>query len=286
MPWPPRTTRLRGGWQARGLRLLCIGAAALSALLVATVLPAAAAALPAMEGRGQRWFVPSTGDWEGRVDGFPASFELVYRPLFATVYHRPPYGFEDLVVLAPDRCPLLAASHTEQTVSEGPFLSPLSPGGGFGLASTRGIRGGLVGARAATLSYPLRLQRPAGGGACPSSLRWKLHPARRRRVEDGAWRLTFPTGRSVRFEVSAGGRLATGIPLPNRLGTPSCPAPHRRVSLFIRPDRTAMQIDADRKLTIKLAFSSPSRARGEVSVAATGAACPERSMSLSAKLIR
>lgn len=286
---------LRKPRRRRGFGALLGGAAALLdaaarrrglAALLALLIPASAGqcVATALASPSLR-FAPVTGDWEGRVDGFPASFELVYRPLFAPLYNRPPYGFQNLVIFAPASCPITAGSHTETTISEGPFLTPLSPGGGFGLAKSRKIRGGLIGARSAKIAYPLHLRTAAAGVRCPFKLTWRLHPAHRRPVSDGTWRLTYSTGESVRFKVLAGGRLAAGIPLPKALRRPSCPAVGGRVDLFVRPHRAAVDAEAGRGLSIELSFTSSSTAKGKLSVGARSASCPERSLSLRARLI-
>ncbi|MHB8658159.1 MAG: hypothetical protein ACYC91_09430 [Solirubrobacteraceae bacterium] len=77
-----------------------------------------------------RAFVPVVGDWEGVGAGFSASFELVYKPWYATRYRLSPYGFENFAVLLPDTCPVSPFSYAEESIQPGAFM-PLSAGGAF-----------------------------------------------------------------------------------------------------------------------------------------------------------
>jgi hypothetical protein len=157
-------------------------------------------------------FVPQLGDWEGRANGFPVSFELLSVPRFQTLHHLPPYGYTDLTVLEPNSCPPSAGRYSESSIALG---SPLEFGrrGGFGLTPV-GFGGGLQAARSALLETNFRVD---SGQHCSGRLVWHLHPANRIAVRDGRWKARFSDGETSTFSVHDGGRLATRLRLPHAL---------------------------------------------------------------------
>ena len=161
------------------------------------------AARPSIKPHRGRPFVPVTGDWEGTVDGFPASFEVTYN----AAGQPTPYGAQDIVALAPNSCPVLASRYAANVISSS--QRPVSVNrAGFLELERFGFAGNLTGARRASLS------RAYHTGSCAGRLSWQLHPAHRRVVQDGVWKLNFADGESSRFSVLGGGRLASGIKLP------------------------------------------------------------------------
>jgi hypothetical protein len=164
------------------------------------------AARPSIKPHRGRPFVPVTGDWEGSVDGFPASFEVTYD----AAGQPTPYGVQDIVALQPNSCPVLASRYAGNLISSS--QRPVSVNGaGFLKLKGFGFAGNLTGARGASLS------RDYHTGSCGGRLTWQLHPAHRRLIQDGVWKLNFADGESSRFSVVGAGRLATGIKLPAEL---------------------------------------------------------------------
>ncbi len=200
--------------------------------------------------RGHTPFVPSVGDWEGKVDGYPASFELVYQPSFLAL-GLPPYGFENLATIMPASCPLAANRYIEAVVGEHE-VTPLGAGGSFRLA-TDGISGGVHGPGSATLSRKFDTGKGVGAPGCRGTLRWAMHPASRRTVQDGSWTLRFAGGESEPFTVSAGGRLAEGIAFPSALAR--CGGPFGDINLFITPAGTATIREPGRLFAASLSFT-------------------------------
>jgi hypothetical protein len=183
-------------------------ASILALVLTLAIAGVATAAHQPIVPRHAKQFVPVTGDWEGTVDGFPASFELLYHPSFATKYHLAPYAFENLIMFEPDSCPVASYQYYENMVSQA-ATSGISAGGSFRLGSD-GWPGGLIGARTAKLSAVAQ-----SGSKCRLKLHWTMHPARRRAVQDGEWKLHFSDGASNTFSVASGGRLASGVTVPD-----------------------------------------------------------------------
>ncbi len=206
---------------------------------------------------GQKPFVPAVGDWEGTVDGFPASFELVYEPGFV-VYQRPPYGYEDLTTMDPASCPL-AANRYSATVVGRDDVTPLGIGGTLPLAA-EGIGGRILGPGSATLSSSFDTGRGGGNAACSGTLTRSMHPAKRRTVDDGAWTLRFADGETQTLTVSAGGRVATGIEFPRALGR--CGGPYGNLNLFIGPNGRASLKGPGGAYTLSLGFTGATRASG------------------------
>lgn len=238
----------------------------------------------ALLGHGGRLFVPLTGDWEGEVDGLPASFQIVYKPGLAALYHRSPYGVANLLMFLPTACPVSPIAYQEETIAEAPDLAMLEADGRYGLTKTENVYGGLTGPHTAILSQPLDLYGLLEADRCPTKLTWKMHPAERQPVSDGTWSLAFADGESATFIVSAGGRLARDIPLPAGLGTESCPGPSGGVDLFVHPNRTASQTDSRLGMAVNVKFTSRSTAVGQFSLAAQGSSCPARTLTLTAHL--
>ena len=67
---------------------------------------------------------------------------------------------------------------------------------------------GLEGDGAATVTSDYQI------GSCAGTLTWRMHPARRVSVDDGAWTIRYGSGAPARFDVDSGGRLARALPLP------------------------------------------------------------------------
>jgi hypothetical protein len=198
----------------------------------------------------QRPFVPTVGDWEGTVEGYPASFQLIYEPANFAL-HLPPYGFEDLATLTPSSCPLAANKYVEAVIAESE-LTPLGPGGSFPLASD-GIAGGVHGPKSATLSRQFDTGAGVRANGCRGTLTWAMHPANRQSVRDGSWTLRFADGESEPFTVSAGGRLAEGIAFPAAVA--HCGGPFGDINLFIAPSGTATMREPGGLFAASLSFT-------------------------------
>jgi hypothetical protein len=212
-------------------------------------------------------FVPRLGDWEGTVNGFPASFALLSVPRFQAQFGRPPYGFTDVVLLRPATCPARPALHTEETIT-GPGAGMIRRSGSF-LLQRFSFSGSLQGARSALLMGSF------AGGHCSGRLIWHMHPADRAIVPDGTWKAHFSDGESSTFSVVAGGRLASHVVVPT--GLHGCGAPTGAVDLFIGArGNAAIQTKG---LSAGLHFSSGS-ATGRLSV--PGASCSQPSLTMTA----
>ena len=193
--------------------------------------PSAAAmpAGPAVAPRHGAPFVPAQGDWEGTVNGFAASFELTYDPAMPQRAGLPLYGVRNLVMLRPSACPASPTRYAESIVT-GQVPVPLGRYGSLNLGRFR-LGGGLTGADEATLigSY--------GPGGCHGTLRWRMHPAGRRAVDDGTWTVRYSDGENDRFTVQVGGRLATGVSLPRSVA--GCNGLEGSLDMFIGPQGNA-----------------------------------------------
>lgn len=215
-------------------------------------------------------FVPKLGDWEGRANGFPVSFELLSVPRFKTKLGLLPYGFTNMVVLEPNACPPNPGHYGEDSITVG---HPATLGRHGGFALTRfGFGGGLRGTRNALLEKTFKL---SSGGHCSGRLVWRLHPANRATVRDGRWKAHFSDGESSTFTVQGGGRLATKIPLPKALAR--CGGPVGAVDAFIGARGNAAFTQA--KLELGVHFSGAS-ATGKLSV--PGASCRHASLTMTA----
>ena len=224
--------------------------------------PVSPAPKPTITPPGGAPFLPTLGDWEGTANGFPASFQLLYDP------HSSSYEFKDMVLLQPNGCPVSSWHYSEGLVSPH-RLRTLRRDGTYGLTNA-GLGGGLTGPHSALLTHSYN----AGSGSCSGALKWKLHPAQRRTVQDGTWKLQFADGESKKFTVLAGGRLATSIGLPSELA--SCRGPSGAVDLFIAANGQARVSQPD--VAVSLKFSATS-ASGEITV--PGGSCPRFTMTAS-----
>jgi hypothetical protein len=256
---------------ALGLTLAGATSTGARSLLSRTAHAAKAHSTPITPAHGAR-FVPQLGDWEGRANGFPASFELLSVPRFQTLHHLPPYGYTDLAVLEPNSCPPSAGRYSESSIALG---SPLEFGrrGGFGLTPV-GFGGGLQAAHSALLETNFRV---GSGQHCSGRLVWHLHPANRIAVRDGRWKARFSDGETSTFNVHDGGRLATRLRLPHALE--HCGGMFGALDAFIGARGNAGVSQA--KLDLGMHFSG-SAATGRLSV--PGASCLHPSLTMTASL--
>ncbi len=257
----------------------CRPAAIAAALVFAASLVAAAraqaassSALPPITSSRHGSFVPKVGDWEGTVGGYPASFELVYAPEYAAL-GRPSYGYEDLTTLDPSSCPLAANEYSVGVVGD-EEPTPLGPGGSFPLAA-EGIGGGIAGSSSATLSSSFATGSRRAG--CVGTLTRAMHPATRRTVQKGPWTLRFSDGESDSFQVTAGGRAATGIDFPP--GLARCGGPRGNLNLFINATGAARLSGPRGSFVVALKFKGPRRASGRMT--APGSRCGVLSLAAS-----
>jgi hypothetical protein len=209
--------------------------------------------------RDHKPFVPRVGDWEGTVNGYPASFELVYEPGYLA-FGRPPYGFQNLATIIPSSCPLAANRYSEAVIGEHE-VTPLGPAGSFPLARD-GLAGGIQGPRSATLSRMFDIGNGIGAHRCKGTMTWAMHPASRRTVQDGSWTLQFAGGETESFTVLSGGRLASGITFPAALR--HCGGPFGDANLFIAPTGAASIRELGGQFALSLSFSAANAASGQI----------------------
>ncbi len=164
---------------------------------------------PAIQPPHGRPFIPVQGDWEGTANGFAASFNLVLDAVKQQRAGVPQYGIQDLVMLRPFACPP-EPSHYGESIVGGLLPSVLGDHGSLGL-SRFGLEGAFTGKRSAMLQGHYSLP------SCHGMLSWHMHPAVRRTVANGTWALRYSSGGHSTFRVQAGGRLATGIRLPDSI---------------------------------------------------------------------
>jgi hypothetical protein len=155
---------------------------------------------PAVTPQHGRPFTPTQGDWEGMARGFAASFQLGLDPGSGR------YVLTRLVLLRPNACPVDPARHSEFFLRS-PARVALGSSGSLRFGSA-GVSTALRGAGAAILTSTYRT------GTCAGTLTWRMRPARRVAVDDGAWTIRFGGDAPARFRVGSGGRLARAIPLP------------------------------------------------------------------------
>jgi hypothetical protein len=208
---------------------------------------------------GHKPFVPRTGDWEGVADGFPASFELKYKPGFA-VFGLAPYEFGNLVTLEPSTCPVSSARYAESVIAQN-SLSSLKPSGVFPLHSF-GFSGKISGRRMAGLKTMIDFPAMEGQQGCQTTLDWVMHPAARQPVDDGIWTLKLSDGETQTFTVSADGRLATGLGFP--VPSAQCSSqPQGGADLFIQASGMASLVDAPDGVNVSVNFASAKSATGQ-----------------------
>jgi hypothetical protein len=199
---------------------------------------------PAIQPTRGRSFIPVQGDWEGSVDGFAASFNLVLDAVHQQRAGVPQYGIQDLVMLRPRACPPNPA-HYEELILGGRLPSVLGDHGSFGLPHF-GLQGRLTGRRAATLQ--VRYSLPS----CHGMLTWRMRPAVRRTVANGTWTLRYAGREKSTFRVVAGGRLATAVRLPRAIA--ACNGLQGMLDLFIgNHGRSAM---TQAGVALKLRFAN------------------------------
>lgn len=236
----------RGGRQLAGAATLVLVLAAAGASGHAALLSRA----PIVSGNHR--YVPATGDWEGTADGFGASFELLYEPGYAVYGSRVvQYGFEDLTVVQPAACPI-SPGQSGQEIIANHHISPVFAGG-YLHAGKAGVYGGLTGARTAKLWVNFRRAQVPGSPGCRRTLIWHLHPAHRRPVQDGLWKLRFSDGETGSFTVAGGGRVASGLAFPQNF---TCGL--GGINLFIGPDGHSFYGDASVNVALRFAQRSAS----------------------------
>lgn len=220
--------------------------------LTAVALPGLSSARPAAGGGGGsslpvirahrgKPFVPILGDWDGTVNGFPASFQLRYDTSLPQRAGRPQYGLMHVVVLRPNACPR-SASHYAEMLVDGKLASEVGNWGSLGLARFQ-LGGSFTRRRSATLSSRYAL------ASCRGTLTWIMHPANRRPVNDGTWNVHFSGGEAGEFTVHGGGRLAASITLPHALI--ACNGLQGAVDVFIAPNGAATVSQPGLRLTMQ-----------------------------------
>ncbi|MFZ0040734.1 MAG: hypothetical protein WAK93_05465 [Solirubrobacteraceae bacterium] len=214
---------------------------------------------PPIKPRRGKPFIPVLGNWEGTENGLSASFELRYDPSLPDHPGVPKYGITQLVALRPENCPASNSPYRETLVT-GRIPSEIARYGSLGL-SRFGFNGAFKRASAAMLSGTYR------NGSCSGTQVWHMRPVRRSTVDDGAWRLKFRDGETSTFSVQVGGRLATGLVLPQLLA--ACNGVHGRADVFIAASGRARVSESD--LRISMRFSRKA-ASGELD--AGGHGCP------------
>jgi hypothetical protein len=217
--------------------------------------PTSAPTRPAVSNAKGKLFLPALGDWEGSVNGFPASFRLRYAHTASGALR---YGLDKLAVLRPASCAVSPSRYQEDLIdSVNP--NPLGRSGSLGLGRF-GFGGQLNGARSATLTKRYRVD------SCMGTLSWHMHPAKRVAVQDGRWRIRYRNGASGTFRVEAGGRVAAGIDIPsavtdcNRLGG--------QFDLFIGPNGQAGLSQPNLRASIRF-----TKRRGSGTVDGGGRSC-------------
>lgn len=245
-------------------------ALALAVALALAATPALSSPRPSVVPRHGRPFVPVLGDWEGTVGGFPASFGLAFDPKLSAHGGRQ-YGFSSVVALRPNACPASSHRYSEDVITGGRLIG-LGSFGTFALSGV-GFAGSLTAAGSATLET--EYHAGSGTGSCRGMLSWRMHPANRRVVPDGRWKLSFRDGELESFQVQAGGRLATSLRLPSELTR--CSGATGSVDLFIGPDGLARITQPGVQMSIRFSGSS---ATGKIN----GRGCARQPFHFSARL--
>jgi hypothetical protein len=224
-----------------------VAAITLVVAVLAAVVPSATAAQrawptpPAIQPSHSRSFIPVQGDWEGTANGFAASFNLVVDTVKQQRAGVPQYGIQDLVMLRPLACPP-EPSHYGESILGGQLPSVLGDHGSLGL-SRFGLEGAFTGARSAMLQGRYSLP------SCHGTLSWHLHPAVRPTVANGTWTVRYSAGGHSTFHVRAGGRLATGIRLPDAIA--ACNGLEGTLDVFIGTQGGAAITQAGLTLTLR-----------------------------------
>ena len=99
---------------------------------------------------------------------------------------------------------------------------------------------------------------------CPKSITWTFHPARRTPVADGTWTLHISGGETQTANVLGGGRVLNSVALPN---VGECNGPQGSVDLFIAANGVASFGQPGTATSLRVSFTSPTAASGEVSLA-------------------
>jgi hypothetical protein len=167
---------------------------------------------------GQGVATPRTGDWEGVADGFHASFELIHNPI-NRAYGAEPYGIYNLIMTEPNSCPTDTGQLLITTEGSRKYQLLIGPSGDFPWHQHQKTVGWITGPRAASghTSYDVR----QGRQTCRGVLHFRFHPAHRRLVDDGKWRLSFSDGEHQNVDVMGGGRF-TAVSFPKVAA--SCPS--------------------------------------------------------------
>jgi hypothetical protein len=186
----------------RELVLAIVGTACLGLVGGAGVLtPAFARSSGVLINAAGHRFAPVLGDWEGTSGGLHASFEIVANQSFSTRYGTPSFGLTDLVAMQPVVHGGILTTTAVASLAEN-VVSPVLRNGGFGGPSD--INGGLT---ARTKAWV----RTRSGS---TTILWHLHPATRRAVRQGLWRLRFSDGETAQVHVVAGGRVLDSTAFP------------------------------------------------------------------------
>jgi hypothetical protein len=243
--------------------LASLGASAAHSASPSTSTTPVARAVPAprpIMSRTGKPFIPVLGDWEGTVNGNPASFQLGYDTSFHRPNGLPSYGVGRVVAFLPSTCPAVASYHSESLIN-GAMSNNLGRYGGLGL-SRFGFGGLFTGKRSATLTHGYAVK------SCRGRLTWHMHPSNRLPVTTGGWKLQYTGGQSAAFSVGAGGRLAAAIPLPRALA--KCNGARGAVDLFIEPSGRA-SISQSSLVRLSMRFSKR-RASGQLNAGGRGCA--------------
>ncbi len=230
-----------------------------------TVRQASPAARAPITLRSGKSFRPTLGDWEGTINGLPASFDLSYGQTSGAAR----YGLDDLVALRPTGCPAIAGHDTADVLAS-TVATPLGANGSLGLSRFK-FGGSLSGARSAALTRKFRV------GGCTRTLSWTMHPATRRTVTDGVWRAAYSTGATSTFRVQAAGRLATALTIPPAMTR--CNGMAGDLDMFIGPNGTATLSQPGLRATIQF-----SRRGGSGHIDSDGTGCAGGPFGFSVKL--
>jgi hypothetical protein len=247
---------------------------------------AGAQSRPSIQPSGRTPFVPSAGDWEGRVGALHASFSLVPASSDAVGAGASAYAVADMVIQVPSDCPASTSSATDAdflVFPDTPALA-IAPDGTFPFAATP-LRGWLSAAGRAVALAPFGKGRR--NPRCTGTLRFSMTPGQRRTVDDGTWTVAGGDEAGATFTVTASGRVVNGLPLgavvpacPDGSGTPF----NGMAAMFVKPGGNAVEsvTGPNGKLQIKLAFGGADTASG--SFTATKKGCMSGTLTFTARL--